>query len=216
MDTGRNRRVGPGAGNAPEIEMAETIRRGANSRRVVEIIVILRQPFGEIGIVPPTVDRKQPCAKRLVVDFAERVLGVQRFAERAVVGAEPGVGFDRGAVGVPGVDVGRNRAAFVVVRITVDDVQDRVAAGFAEKGEVREHVIDGDLAGRRGGEGVEAVFVEGDDAFAGAKEVNDFGVVAGKRAGPAGGVGGAGEAGGEEILEAGDGFEQGGDLKPET
>jgi hypothetical protein len=168
----------------------------------MQIVVIFLQPISEGGFIGTIVLLQEFGADLWVIDFAEGVFVEEAFARGTVIGAEPGVRLHRGAVDVPGHDVGGNGAAVFVARITVNDVEHRVAAGVAEERQVREHVVDSPHTSRLKPQTSQPFFVQGDDAFTGSEEADDLGVVAGQRTRPAEGVYAVIKGSREELVEA--------------
>ena len=201
MDAWRDGAAGPVDGDAPEVADAEGKGLRAGDGGVVKVVVELAEVFREVRIVVAAEFREERGAEFGEVDLPQGLVIAQAFAARAVVGAEPGVGLDRGAVGVEGHHVGGDRAGMLVAGIAVDAVEDGIAVVLAEPAEVGEHEVDGDASGRADGQAFERGFVEREDAVGRGELGDHLGEIARQLARPAEGVDAVGEGCGEQGFE---------------
>ena len=123
VDAGWHRAAGPAGRDAPEGEGAEGVGRRAGLRCVMRIEAVFVQELSEAGVIRTAVFLEQGRADLRELDFQECFLVAEAFAAGSVIGAEPCVDLDGGAVDMEGRHVGRDDAGIGVAHAVVDAVE---------------------------------------------------------------------------------------------
>ena len=109
----------------------------------MEIIAGLFQVPLEVGVIGAAKESEQFGARGRKVDAPLSIFIAQALARRPVIRAKIGVGFDRRAVGVKGVDVGGHGSGVFVPRVAVNAIEDGREAMVAEELQVVAELPDG-------------------------------------------------------------------------
>lgn len=201
MDARRNGTAGIIHGKAPEIANAEAKRSRLREGSVVEIVAIFFQVFAKGIVIAPAEKLEKFGAGFGNVHVSLGFVIAQAFARRAVIGAKPGVGFNRCAVGVEGVNIGGHSPWIFVTRVGMNAVEDWGKTMRPEKSLVIEENVDGGPARCAHRKSIQSRVVDGGYAVADGEMFHDFAETAGQCALPAEGIDVVSERGRDEFIE---------------
>lgn len=201
VDARGNRTTGPIDRDAPEVSEAEGKRLRRRGGCVVQIVAVFFQVVAEVVVVFSAKKLEECGAGFGVVDAPLRFFVSQTLARRSIIGAEKGIGFGRGAVGVEGENIRGHRPRRLVARVTVDAIEHRIELVSPKQPQVGEENIDGDPARGADRQSLQPCFVERDDCFAVAEVVHDFAKIARQAALPAKRIYAAGKRSADEFMK---------------
>lgn len=133
-------------GDAPEVPDAKNIGASAFTRRVMQLVKMLFQPFGEGFIVAIS---KQPQKLRSCLRHLLAWNGIFRektFRGGTKVGAEPGVRFGRGAIHMPGTHIGALMGRLDGMRVAIHTIQHGIESMLLQYMKILKHLVCGEAA----------------------------------------------------------------------
>jgi hypothetical protein len=201
MNAGRHRTARIIHGYAPKVAQAEGKRPRIGDGSIMKIVTVLVEIAEEIAVIfsPEKFEEFGPgCGK---IDAPLRLIIAKALACRAVISAKIGVGFNRGAVGVEGIDVSANGRRIFIARVALNAVELRSEAVIPEQPLIFEENVPGHATCGVQAEGIETGLVERRDPLAATKPLYHFAEIARQRARPAERVQAAVEARRDQFME---------------
>lgn len=201
MDARGDRTAGIIDGDAPEVAMAEGKRPCFRQSGIMEVETVFRQIFEEIVVVFPSEELEKFGAGLGNVDVPPGLVVAQPFAGGAMVSAQVSIGFDRGTIGMEGIDIGAHGTGFLVAGIVLNTVEDGSKTMCPKKLLVFDENVGGGSSFGAQGKGIKQGVVEAGDFFDEGKMLDDLAEITMQRALPAKGVDAVSKRRADQFIE---------------
>ena len=184
MNTGQSWAIGAVCRDAPEVSQAKRVGGCIRYRKIVQIKMVFPQVLSEPFVILFTVSLEQFGPSFWNVYFTNRVGIDQTLRGGKVVAAQKSVCVGVCGVYVKGIDIGRHRTWFRVLRIEWDAVQIRFQPEITEEQQVLQEEIPSYLPIFAEIQAAKIIFFEGENFIVSAQLNRDFVKIAGKGPSP--------------------------------